>query len=204
MIFTGSYIRRFGRLGLDLGVTAFLSYYLPQFAHLEIGSLAPASGLSHATQATIAAGLSMLAGYAVSPSPWWWGVPTSWPLFINADHPRAVVRRSGQRLAGTATGFFCGGLLATLTDLTDLTDLGTALLGALLLVAVFGIFTTDGRYGRVTFFITTALILTLELLNTSTLQALLMRMALTGLRTALGVIVAVAASFWNTWRAVGG
>jgi len=237
VIFAGSYIRRFGRLGLDLGVTAFLSYYLPQFAHLEIDSLALAwgawavavvvqvfvnamslrgdaagicsdepcaklarprvSALSHAAQVTIAAGLTMLVGFAVSPSLWWWGVATSWPIFINADHPRAVVRRSGQRLAGTAIGLICGGLLVTLTDL------GSVPLGALLLVAVFGIFATDGRYGRVTFFITIALILTLELLNTSTLQTLLMRMALTALGAALGVIVVVAASFGNRRRAVG-
>jgi hypothetical protein len=197
VIFIGSYVRRFGRLGLDLGVTAFLSYYLAQFAHLDIASLpaawgawsvavvtqvfahamtlsgvavgsrtgvprtelpiARAAALSHAAQVTAAAGLSILGGFAVSPSLWWWGVATSWPIFINADHPRAVVRRSGQRLAGTALGLMCGGALVTLTDL------GTAALGALLLIAIFGIFAADGHYGRVTWFITIALILTLEL-----------------------------------------
>ena len=234
VIFTGSYVRRFGRPGLDLGVTAFLSYYMAQFAHLDIASLGAAWGawavaviaqvfahaltlgrseavpcvgvpaprsaapgraaLSHAAQVTAAAALSILAGFAVSPTLWWWGVATSWPIFINADHPRAVMRRSGQRLAGTAIGLIGGGLLVTLTDL------GAVALGLLLLVAVFGIFAADGRYGQVTFFITIALILTLELLGVSSPETLLVRMALTALGAALGVAVALAAAYWGARR----
>jgi uncharacterized membrane protein YccC len=234
VIFIGSYVRRFGRLGLDLGVTAFLSYYLAQFAHLDTASLAAAWGawsvavvaqvfahamplrgvragsctgaphaehparrtaaVSHAAQVTAAAALSILAGFAVSPTLWWWGVATSWPIFINADHPRAVVRRSSQRLAGTAIGLVVGGLLVTLTDLE------AGALGVLLLFAVFGIFVADGHYGQVTFFITIALILTLELLGVSSPETLLVRMALTALGAALGVIVALAAGFWGTRR----
>lgn len=230
VIFIGSYVRRFGRPGLDLGVTAFLSYYLAQFAHLDMTSLGAAWGawavaviaqifahamtrrgavsrtgvppretappgraaLSHAAQVTAAAALSILGGFAVSPTLWWWGVATSWPIFINADHPRAVVRRSVQRLAGTAIGLVGGGLLVTFTDL------GAAALGVLLLVAVFGIFAADGHYGQVTLFITIALILTLELLGVSSPETLFVRMALTALGAALGVIVALAAGFWGT------
>lgn len=235
VIFIGSYVRRFGRLGLDLGVTAFLSYYLAQFAHLTIPSLPAAwsawsiavvahvfahaltlggatpgpraaltrviepplpraAALSHAAQVTTAAGLSILGGIAVSPSLWWWGVATSWPIFINADHPRAVVRRSGQRLAGTAIGLVSGGLLVTLSDL------GTMSLGALLLIAVVGIFAADGHYGWVTFFITIALILTLEFLSDTTLQTLFVRMTLTALGAVVGVLVTLAAGFWAKRR----
>lgn len=231
VIFIGSYVRRFGRFGLDLGVTAFLSYYLAQFAHVATPSLPAAwsawsvavlaqifahavplegsvagartdlpgaepplpraAALSHAAQVTTAAGLSIIGGFAVSPSLWWWGVATSWPIFINADHPRAVVRRSAQRLTGTAIGLVSGGLLVTLLGPDPMA------LGPLLLIAVFGIFAADGHYGWVTFFITIVLILTLELLSASSLETLLVRMGLTALGAAVGVLVTLVAAFWT-------
>jgi uncharacterized membrane protein YccC len=80
------------------------------------------------------------------------------------------------------------------------TDLGAAALGVLLLVAVFGIFAADGHYGQVTLFITIALILTLELLGVSSPETLFVRMALTALGAALGVIVALSAGFWGARR----
>ena len=66
-----------------------------------------------AIQATVAGGLAILAGYAVSSTRWFWAVIASFVIFNRATTRGDILMRAWHRILGTVIGVLAGILLAT-------------------------------------------------------------------------------------------
>ena len=87
-----------------------------------------------ATRITLAAGLAMAGGIALSPDRWFWAVITVYVLFLNTRSRGDTIYKAGQRVGGTMLGIAAGLALAAATS-------GWPILqGALLLLSIFGMF----------------------------------------------------------------
>ncbi len=87
-----------------------------------------------ATRVTLAAGLAMAGGMALSPQRWFWAVMTVYVVFLNARSRGDTVYRGVQRLGGTLLGIVSG--LALATGLAG----DTAWQTVALLLAIFGMY----------------------------------------------------------------
>jgi uncharacterized membrane protein YccC len=67
-----------------------------------------------ATRVTLAAGLGMAGGMALSPQRWFWAVLTVYVVFLNARSRGDTIYKGFQRLGGTLLGIVLGLILATL------------------------------------------------------------------------------------------
>ena len=87
-----------------------------------------------AARVTLAAGIAMAAGMAISPQRWFWAVITVYVVFLNARSRGDTIYKGLQRLAGTLFGIASGLALALLVS-------GDPVIEAIcLLLSVFGMF----------------------------------------------------------------
>jgi uncharacterized membrane protein YccC len=87
-----------------------------------------------AIRASLAAGLAMAGGMALSPQRWFWAVITVYVVFLNARSRGDIIYKGAQRLGGTLLGLFSGLVLATLLAGNPWAE------AAVLLAAVFGMY----------------------------------------------------------------
>ena len=87
-----------------------------------------------ATRITLAAGLAMAGGLALSPHRWFWAVITVYVVFLNTRSRGDTIYKASQRIAGTLLGITAG--LATATFMGD--HIGLQI--GVLLLSVFGMY----------------------------------------------------------------
>ena len=139
-----------------------------------------------ALRVTLASGLAMAGGMAVSPQRWFWAVITVYVVFLNARSRGDMIYKGVQRVGGTLLGLVAGVMLAVMLA-------GHAvLLTAMLLGAVFGMyyfFLVSYTVGI--FCVTVFLGLLYSLLGASLEPLLVLRLEETAIGAAAAVLVAV-------------
>ncbi|MBW1596222.1 FUSC family protein [Streptomyces sp. JJ38] len=139
-----------------------------------------------AVQATVACGVALLAGQALSDARWYWAVGAAWWIFVNTASRGETLVRGFRRVLGTVLGILAGLPIALPVD--------GALAPTALLVAVcvFGIFyTAPVSYSWMMFFVTVMVGLLYGLLGVLDSGLLVLRVGET-LVGALGAALAVA------------
>ena len=134
---------------------------------------------------TLAAGLAMAGGMALSPQRWFWAVITVYVVFLNVRSRGETIYKGVQRLAGTLLGIVSG-LLIALTLKGD----GPIEAGVLLL-SIFGMYYTFMiSYTLGIFFVTVMLGLLYGMLGAPLETVLLLRLEETAIGAAAAIVVA--------------
>ncbi|GAA4668701.1 FUSC family protein [Streptomyces chumphonensis] len=138
-----------------------------------------------AVQATVACGLALLAGQALSHERWYWAVGAAWWIFVNTASRGETLVRGFRRVLGTVVGIAAGLLVALPVDGHPAATAG------IVAVCVFGIFYTAAvSYSWMMFFVTVMVGLLYGLLGVLDAGLLALRVAET-LIGALGAAAAV-------------
>jgi hypothetical protein len=145
----------------------------------------PDHSLRLAVQATVAAGLALVAGRLLSTQRWYWAVIGAFVMFTRATTLGDTLARGWQRLAGTALGVLAGVGLAEVVAGHRRLELA-ALFGCLFLA--YYLFRLS--YAALVFAITVVLAVLYSLLGRFTPGLLLLRLEETFLGCAIGGLVA--------------
>lgn len=137
-------------------------------------------------QVTLACGLALAAGYALSPVRWYWAVITAYIVFNNTRTRADTLQRTAARAGGTMGGVIAGTLLATLLQGHPL-----ALWGGIPIALFLAVYYLQASYGMMVFFFTVALALLYGLLGMFTPGLLLLRLE----ETVVGGLCGAAAAF---------
>ncbi|MBI1220018.1 MAG: hypothetical protein GC186_15875 [Rhodobacteraceae bacterium] len=182
-----------GRINAALGPSpspAFAGIGAPVPAARQAALGGPRAGVPAAfhrpIQVTLACGLALAAGLALSPTRWYWAVITSYIVFNNTRTRADTAVRALNRSAGTLGGVLAGTLLATLLQ-------GHAMASGLLIPAVFflAVYNLQTSYGWMIFFFTIGLALLYGLMGMFTPELLLLRLV----ETVVGGLCGVGAAF---------
>ncbi|WP_306322024.1 MULTISPECIES: FUSC family protein [unclassified Streptomyces] len=149
------------------------------------------SGLDRPTtraafQVAVGSGLAIVGGEFLSSQRWYWAVLTCWVVFLNTASTGEIVIKGYRRVLGTVLGVLAGVLLA------GAVGNHTWVAFVLVLLCVFAaFFTAPLSYALMSFFVTAMLGLLYTLLNTYSLDVLVLRIEETALGAACGIIAAV-------------
>ncbi|GGN42829.1 FUSC family protein [Streptomyces fuscichromogenes] len=138
-----------------------------------------------AVQVAVGSALAIVGGEFLSAQRWYWAVLTCWIVFINTASTGEILVKGYRRLLGTVLGVVAGIVLAGLVGHHTWTAF------ALMLLFVFAMFySAPISYTLMSFFVTAMLGLLYTLLNTYSLDVLVLRVAETALGAVCGVIAA--------------
>ncbi|MFH8346412.1 FUSC family protein [Streptomyces sp. NPDC018045] len=138
-----------------------------------------------AFQIAVGSTLAIIGGEFLSAQRWYWAVLTCWVVFLNTASTGEVIIKGYRRLLGTVLGVVAGVGLAGLVGNHTWTAF------ALILLFVFAMFfTAPLSYALMSFFVTAMLGLLYTLLNTYSLDVLILRIEETALGAACGIIAA--------------
>ncbi|MFD4604948.1 FUSC family protein [Streptomyces sp. NPDC058464] len=138
-----------------------------------------------AVQVAVGSSLAIVGGEFLSAQRWYWAVLTCWIVFINTASTGEILVKGYRRLLGTVLGVVAGIVLAGLVGHHTWTAFG------LVLVFIFAMFySAPISYTLMSFFVTAMLGLLYTLLNTYSLDVLVLRVAETALGAVCGVIAA--------------
>ncbi|KOT78053.1 membrane protein [Streptomyces rimosus subsp. pseudoverticillatus] len=138
-----------------------------------------------AFQIAVGSTLAIIGGEFLSAQRWYWAVLTCWVVFLNTASTGEIIIKGYRRLVGTVLGVIAGVALAGLVGNHTWTAF------ALILLFVFAMFfTAPLSYALMSFFVTAMLGLLYTLLNTYSLDVLLLRIEETALGAACGIIAA--------------
>ncbi|MFJ3775577.1 FUSC family protein [Streptomyces sp. NPDC090075] len=138
-----------------------------------------------AVQVAVGSSLAMVGGEFLSAQRWYWAVLTCWIVFINTASTGEILVKGYRRLLGTVLGVVAGIGLAGLVGHHTWTAFG------LVLLFIFAMFySAPLSYTLMSFFVTAMLGLLYTLLNTYSLDVLVLRIAETALGAVCGVIAA--------------
>ncbi|MBO1330636.1 FUSC family protein [Streptomyces sp. VRA16 Mangrove soil] len=149
------------------------------------------SGLDRPTtraafQVAVGSALAIVGGEFLSSQRWYWAVLTCWVVFLNTASTGEIVVKGYRRLLGTVLGVLAGVALA------GAVGQHTWVAFVLVLVCVFAMFfTAPLSYALMSFFVTAMLGLLYTLLNTYSLDVLVLRIEETALGAACGIIAAM-------------
>ncbi|MGW8556827.1 FUSC family protein [Streptomyces tubercidicus] len=139
-----------------------------------------------AFQVAVGSTLAVIGGEFLSSQRWYWAVLTCWVVFLNTASTGEILVKGYRRLVGTVLGVVAGVALA------GLVGNHTWAAFALVLLCIFGMwFTAPLSYALMSFFTTAMLGLLYTLLNTYSLDVLVLRIEETALGAACGIIGAV-------------
>ncbi|MFJ4714479.1 FUSC family protein [Streptomyces sp. NPDC088785] len=139
-----------------------------------------------AFQVAVGSALAIVGGEFLSEQRWYWAVLTCWVVFLNTASTGEIVVKGYRRLLGTVLGVVAGVALA------GAVGHHTWLAFVLVLVCVFAMFfTAPLSYALMSFFVTAMLGLLYTLLNTYSLDVLVLRIEETALGAACGIIAAI-------------
>lgn len=138
-----------------------------------------------AVQVAVGSSLAIVGGEFLSAQRWYWAVLTCWIVFINTASTGEILVKGYRRLVGTVLGVVAGIGLAGLVGHHTWTAFG------LVLLFVFAMFySAPLSYTLMSFFVTAMLGLLYTLLNTYSLDVLVLRVEETALGAVCGVIAA--------------
>nr|WP_242441109.1 FUSC family protein [Streptomyces sp. CB02923] len=138
-----------------------------------------------AFQIAVGSTLAIVGGEFLSAQRWYWAVLTCWVVFLNTASTGEIIIKGYRRLLGTVLGVVAGVGLAGLVGQHTWTAF------ALILLFVFAMFfTAPLSYALMSFFVTAMLGLLYTLLNTYSLDVLILRIEETALGAACGIIAA--------------
>ncbi|KOT90723.1 membrane protein [Streptomyces sp. NRRL F-5755] len=138
-----------------------------------------------AFQIAVGSTLAIVGGEFLSAQRWYWAVLTCWVVFLNTASTGEIIIKGYRRLVGTVLGVVAGVALAGLVGNHTWTAF------ALILLFVFAMFfTAPLSYALMSFFVTAMLGLLYTLLNTYSLDVLILRIEETALGAACGIIAA--------------
>nr|WP_089102910.1 FUSC family protein [Streptomyces hyaluromycini] len=138
-----------------------------------------------AVQVAVGSSLAIVGGEFLSAQRWYWAVLTCWIVFINTASTGEILVKGYRRLLGTVLGVVAGIVLAGLVGHHTWTAFG------LVLLFIFAMFySAPVSYTLMSFFVTAMLGLLYTLLNTYSLDVLVLRVAETALGAVCGVIAA--------------
>ncbi|MFK0157160.1 FUSC family protein [Streptomyces sp. NPDC090493] len=138
-----------------------------------------------AVQVAVGSSLAVVGGEFLSAQRWYWAVLTCWIVFLNTASTGEILVKGYRRLLGTVLGVVAGILLAGLVGHHTWTAFG------LVLLFIFAMFySAPISYTLMSFFVTAMLGLLYTLLNTYSLDVLVLRVAETALGAVCGVIAA--------------
>ncbi len=136
-------------------------------------------------QATVAAGLAIAAGYAISPQRWYWAVIAAFIMFARASTLGESLVRGWQRILGTAFGVLGGIVLAGVVGRHPIADF------AILFGAMFvGLYLMPVAYTGMALAITLMLSALYSLLGRFTADLMLLRLSETSAGCAIAALVA--------------
>ncbi|MEU6118607.1 FUSC family protein [Streptomyces sp. NPDC047117] len=139
-----------------------------------------------AFQVAVGSTLAIIGGEFLSSQRWYWAVLTCWVVFLNTASTGEIMVKGYRRLVGTVLGVVAGVALA------GLVGNNTWLAFGLVLLFIFGMFfTAPLSYALMSFCVTAMLGLLYTLLNTYSLDVLILRIEETALGAACGIIAAV-------------
>ncbi|MER5953220.1 FUSC family protein [Streptomyces sp. NPDC001893] len=139
-----------------------------------------------AFQVAVGSSLAIVGGEFLSSQRWYWAVLTCWVVFLNTASTGEILVKGYRRLLGTVFGVVAGVALAGVVGNHTWTAF------ALVLVFIFAMFfTAPLSYALMSFFVTAMLGLLYTLLNTYSLDVLVLRIEETALGAACGIIAAV-------------
>ncbi|MGW0605706.1 FUSC family protein [Streptomyces sp. NPDC002644] len=139
-----------------------------------------------AVQVTVGSVLAIAGGELLSRERWYWAVLACWIVFVNTSSTGEILVKAYRRLLGTLLGVVAGIVLAGLVG----QRVGLAF--ALVLVLVFLThYLARLSYTLMSFFVTATLGLLYTLLNTYSLDVLVLRLGETALGAACGLAAAV-------------
>ncbi|MFF4899584.1 FUSC family protein [Streptomyces sp. NPDC001068] len=156
----------------------------------EEGGTEEPSGLHRPTtraavQVAVGSSLAIVGGEFLSAQRWYWAVLTCWIVFLNTASTGEILVKGYRRLLGTVLGVVAGIGLAGLVGHHTWTAF------ALVLLFVFAMFySAPLSYTLMSFFVTAMLGLLYTLLNTYSLDVLVLRIGETALGALCGVIAA--------------
>ncbi|MFJ8495686.1 FUSC family protein [Streptomyces sp. NPDC094038] len=138
-----------------------------------------------AVQVAVGSSLAVVGGEFLSAQRWYWAVLTCWIVFLNTASTGEILVKGYRRLLGTVLGVVAGIVLAGLVGHHTWTAFG------LVLLFIFAMFySAPISYTLMSFFVTAMLGLLYTLLNTYSLDVLVLRVAETALGAVCGVIAA--------------
>jgi len=146
---------------------------------------AASSGLRPALQGSLAAGLAILGGEALSPNRWYWAAFAAFALFQGTRSRGESIAKAVQFMSGTLAGVLAGVLLATLLAGQTLASLLVLIVAVLLAFDAFA-----AAYGMMVFWITIALGMLFGMLGYFAPEVLLLRLQETAVGAACGIGVA--------------
>jgi uncharacterized membrane protein YccC len=149
------------------------------------GAVAASSGLRPALQGSLAAGLAILGGEALSPNRWYWAAFAAFALFQGTRSRGESIAKAVQFMSGTLAGVVAGVLLATLLAGQTLASLLVLIVAVLLAFDAFA-----AAYGMMVFWITIALGMLFGMLGYFAPEVLLLRLQETAVGAACGIAVA--------------
>ncbi|MFE5022699.1 FUSC family protein [Streptomyces sp. NPDC056656] len=139
-----------------------------------------------AFQVAVGSSLAIVGGEFLSSQRWYWAVLTCWVVFLNTASTGEILVKGYRRLLGTVFGVVAGVVLAGVVGNHTWTAF------ALVLVFIFAMFfTAPLSYALMSFFVTAMLGLLYTLLNTYSLDVLVLRIEETALGAACGIVAAV-------------
>ncbi|MER5479155.1 FUSC family protein [Streptomyces sp. NPDC002734] len=139
-----------------------------------------------AVQVTVGSVLAIAGGELLSQERWYWAVLACWIVFVNTSSTGEILVKAYRRLLGTMLGVVAGIVLAGLVGQR------VPLAFALVLVLVFLThYLARLSYTLMSFFVTAMLGLLYTLLNTYSLDVLVLRLGETALGAACGLAAAV-------------
>ncbi|RFC70161.1 FUSC family protein [Streptomyces sp. AcE210] len=139
-----------------------------------------------AFQVAVGSSLAIVGGEFLSSQRWYWAVLTCWVVFLNTASTGEILVKGYRRLLGTVFGVVAGVALAGVVGNHTWTAF------ALVLVFIFAMFfTAPLSYALMSFFVTAMLGLLYTLLNTYSLDVLVLRIEETALGAACGIVAAV-------------
>ncbi|WP_420802551.1 FUSC family protein [Streptomyces cavernae] len=138
-----------------------------------------------AVQVSVGSALAILGGELLSAQRWYWAVLTCWVVFLNTASTGEVLVKGYRRLLGTVFGVVAGAALAGLVG----NHTWTAFALVLLLVFLM-FFTAPLSYALMSFFVTAMLGLLYTLLDTYSVEVLVLRIEETALGAVCGIIAA--------------
>lgn len=142
--------------------------------------------IKQSIKSVVAAGLSIFAGKMISPNRWYWAVITSYILFTTTETVGETIKKTWQRVSGTAVGIIIGIGIAELITMNPKLELAV-----IFLLIFLSFYFIQVSYTSMIIFFTTLLAFLYKLLGQFTSSIMVIRLEETLTGGIIGALVAI-------------